>query len=114
MLKLSTSFASSVFGSILNQAFGDAVRGFQLRQVGGVTKFNLIGKVNTAIGDFNYEVGGTSQVFQDLSRANVKIEYPVKFLPSLILRLERREPIYESSTYSEMINEIGAKYSFEF
>ena len=111
---VATSFASSVFGSILNQAFGDAVRGFQLRQVGGVTKFNLIGKVNTAIGDFNYEVGGTSQVFQDLSRANVKIEYPVQFIPRLILRLERREPIYESSTYGEMINEIGAKYSFEF
>ena len=111
---VATSFASSVFGSILNQAFGDAVRGFQLRQVGGVTKFNLIGKVNTKIGDFNYEVGGTSQVFQDLSRANVKIEYPFPLIPRLILRLERREPIYESSTVSEMINEIGAKYSFEF
>ncbi len=108
------SMAGSVVGGVLNNAFGDIVRGFQLRQVGQTTKFSLIGKVNTAIGDFRYEVGGTSQVFQDLSRANVKIEYPTGFLPRLILRLERREPIYESSTYGEMINEVGVKYSFEF
>jgi hypothetical protein len=65
------------------------------------------------VGDFRYEIGGTSQVFQDLSRANIKIEYPFIFT-RLILRLERREPTFQSTTYSEMINELGLKYSFTF
>ncbi|MBT8387276.1 MAG: hypothetical protein KJO12_07670, partial [Ignavibacteria bacterium] len=83
----------------------------QVRQVGTETKFSLIGKVENV----RYEIGGTSQIFQDFSRANVKIEWPVvPITPRLILRLERREPVFESSTYSEMINEFGVKYSFEF
>jgi hypothetical protein len=109
------SLAGSMVGGVLNQAFGDIVRGFQLRQVGQTTKFSLIGKVPTPFGEVRYEVGGTSQVFQDLGRANVRLEVPpFKILPSLIFRIERREPIFESSTSGEMINEVGVKYSFEF
>ncbi len=85
-----------------------------MRKVGTTTKFSLIGKVPTPAGEVKYEIGGTSQIFQDFSRANIKIEYPTRFLPRLILRIERREPIYETSSFGEMINEIGAKYSFEF
>ena len=63
----------------------------------------------------NERLGGSSQIFQDFSRANVKIEWPVvPITPLLILRLERREPVFVSRTYSEMINELGFKYSFEF
>lgn len=109
-----TSLAGTLVGGVLNQAFGDIVRGFQLRKVGTTTKFSLIGKVPTPAGEVKYEIGGTSQIFQDFSRANIKIEYPTRFLPRLILRIERREPIYETSSFGEMINEIGAKYSFEF
>ncbi len=105
------SLAGSIVGGFLNDKLGDYVRSVQVRQVGTETKFSLIGKA----GDFRYEIGGTSQIFQDFSRANVKIEWPViPITPRLILRLERREPIFESSTYSEMINELGVKYSFQF
>ncbi len=105
------SLAGSLIGGFLNEKLGDIVRSVQVRQVGTETKFSLIGKVENV----RYEIGGTSQIFQDFSRANVKIEWPVvPITPRLILRLERREPVFESSTYSQMINELGVKYSFEF
>jgi len=103
------SLAGSIVGSVLNEKLGDVVRSVNVQQVGTETKFSLIGKV----ADFRYEIGGTSQVFQDFSRANVKIEHPLYF-PNLIIRFDRKEPPYQSSTYSEMINELGLKYSFVF
>jgi autotransporter translocation and assembly factor TamB len=103
------SLAGSIVGNVLNEKLGDVVRSVNVQQVGTETKFSLIGKV----ADFRYEIGGTSQVFQDFSRANVKIEHPLYF-PNLIIRFDRKEPPYQSSTYSEMINELGLKYSFVF
>jgi len=103
------SLAGSIVGSVLNEKLGDVVRSVNVQQVGAETKFSLIGKVE----EFRYEIGGTSQVFQDLSRANVKIEHPL-FFQNLIIKYDRREPPYQSSTYSEMINELGLKYSFVF
>lgn len=103
------SLAGSIVGTVLNEKLGDVVRSVNVQQVGSETVFSLIGKV----GNFRYEIGGTSQVFQDLSRANVKIEHPL-FFPNFIIRFDRKEPPYQSSTYSEMINELGLKYSFVF
>ena len=105
------SFAGSVIGTILNESFGDYVRSVRFQQVGTETKFSLIGKA----GEVRYEIGGTSQVFQDFTRANIKIEYPpIISLRNLVLRLQRRDPVQSSSTYSEMINEFGVKYRFDF
>ena len=105
------SFAGSLVGSFLNEKFGDYVRSVRFQQVGTETKVSLIGKA----GPVRYEIGGTSQVFQDLSRANVKIEYPpFTSLRNLILRLERREPLQGTATSSEMISEFGIKYRFDF
>lgn len=103
------SLAGSIVGTVLNEKLGDVVRSVNVQQVGAETVFSLIGKV----ANFRYEIGGTSQVFQDFSRANVKIEHPLYF-PNLIIRFDRKEPPYQSSTYSEMINELGLKYSFVF
>jgi len=108
-LSTAASLAGSIVGAVLNEKFGDVVRSVKVQQVGTETQFNLIGKVE----EFRYEIGGTSQVFQDLSRANVKIEHPLIF-PNLIIRFDRREPSYQSATFSEMINELGLKYSFIF
>ncbi len=68
-----TSLAGSILGGFLNHYLGDYVRGVELRNVGSTTKFNLVGKVR----DFRYTIGGSTDVFQDLSQANVKIEYPI-------------------------------------
>lgn len=105
------SFAGSLVGGFLNEKFGDYVRSVRFQQVGSETRVSLIGKA----GPVRYEIGGTSQVFQDLSRANVKIEYPpITTLRNLILRFQRREPLQGTTTYSEMINEFGVKYKFDF
>ncbi len=104
-----TNLAGSVLGGVLNQFVGDYVRSIQLRQIGSETKFSLIGKV----GDFRYEIGGTTEVFQDLSRANVKINWPIT--KRFLLKLERKESfINQSVVNAELYNEIGIKYLFEF
>jgi hypothetical protein len=104
-----TSFAGSIIGNVLNQYLGDYVRGVQLRQFGDQTKFSLIGRV----ANFRYEIGGTTEVFQDLSRANIKIELPIQ--QRLILRLERKESFTDQSNLnSSLYNEFGVKYKFEF
>ena len=105
------SFAGSLIGGFLNENFGDIIRSVRVQQVGSQTKFSLIGKA----GPVRYEIGGTSQVFQDFSRANIKIEYPpINSLSNLVLRLQRRDPVQNSTTNTEMVNEIGVKYRFEF
>jgi hypothetical protein len=103
------SIAGSLLGGFLNTYLGDFVRSVELRKVGSETKFNLSGKVN----QFRYTIGGTTDVFQDLSQANVKIEYPL--VRNLLIRLERKSALKETgSIQNEMINELGLKYRFEF
>jgi hypothetical protein len=109
------SFAGSLVGSYLNQQFGNYIRSVRFQQVGSETKFSLMGKADISTLEFRYEFGGTSQVFQDLTRANVKIETsPITSLRNLVLRFQRRDPLQGSSTYGEMINEFGVKYRFDF
>jgi hypothetical protein len=102
------NLAGSVLGGVLNKYFGDYVRNVQLRQVGAETKFNLMGRV----GAFRYDIGGSTDVFQDLSRANIKIEYPI--IPRLLIRLERKEAINETTLSNDMFNELGLKYKIDF
>ncbi len=103
-----TSFAGSLLSGFANQYLGDAVRGVELRNVGQTTKFNLIGKVN----NFEYSIGGPTDVFQDLSQANVKIQYPV--FKNFLIRVERKEALEQTSNSNEMLDELGLKYRFEF
>lgn len=103
-----TSAAGSVLGGFLNNSFGSYVQNVDTRRVGTATKFDLSGSVNK----FRYTIGGTTDIFQDLSQANIKIEYPI--LKSLIIRFERKEAIIETNSLNEMIDELGLKYRFEF
>ncbi len=103
-----TSLAGSLLGGFLNHYLGDYVKGVELRSVGSTTKFNLVGKIK----DVKYTIGGSTDVFQDLSQANFKIEYPL--YQSLLLKLERKDAITQTTISSEMINEIGLQYKFEF
>ena len=103
------SLAGSVVGGFLNKQFGDIVRRVELRQVGTQTRFNLVGKA----GDINYSVGGSTNVFQDISQANIKLEYPIT--NQLLIRLERKQSVTETTANNnEMINELALKYKFEF
>jgi hypothetical protein len=104
------SLAGSVIGGFLNKQLGDVVRRIEIRQVGASTRFNLIGKA----GKWQYTIGGSTDVFQDLSQANVKVEYPLT--NSLLIRVERKQSVTETNNnnINEMINELGLKYKFEF
>ena len=105
-----TALAGSLIGEVLNQYFDNYVTGFQLRQTSTETRFNLIGKV----WKIKYEIGGSTEVLQDLSRANVKMAYPIT--ERLQLRVERKES--ENQTTSSVNNPLffegGFKYNFEF
>jgi hypothetical protein len=103
-----TSMAGSVLGGFLNNSLGNYVRNVELRRVGTATKFNLSGSVNK----FHYTIGGTTDLFQDLSQAAIKIEYPL--LKNLLIRLERKQALIETNSLNEMIDELGLKYRFEF
>lgn len=103
-----TSLAGSLLGGLLNTYLGDYVRSLEIRNSGTATKFNLSGRFK----DFRYTIGGSTNFLQDFSTANVRIEYPL--FENLLLRMERRESIIETSYQNEMINELGLKYKFEF
>ena len=103
-----TSFAGSLLSGFFNHYLGDAVRSIELSNVGQTTKFNLIGKVN----NFDYTIGGPTAVFQDLSQANVKIEYPI--FNNFLIRVERKEALEQTEISNEMLDELGLKYRFEF
>lgn len=69
----------------------------------------MIGKA----GDLRYEIGGSTEVLQDLSRANVRLEYPLT--QRFQLRLERKESENETSSINNpLFFEGGLKYNFEF
>ncbi len=104
----SLPLAGSLLGNFLNAYLGDYVRTVQIRQVRGQTRISLTGKVQ----DFRYTIGGSTDVFQDLNQANVRIEYPI--FKSLLVRLERKEALRQTGLQNEMINELGLKYKFEF
>ncbi|HCY75667.1 MAG TPA: hypothetical protein DHV28_07070 [Ignavibacteriales bacterium] len=105
----STALAGSLLGEVLNQYFDNYIKGFQLRQTGTETKFNLLGQV----WKIKYQIGGSTEVLQDLSRANVKMEYPIT--ERLQLRLERKESENQTSSINNpLFFEGGFKYNFEF
>jgi molybdopterin-binding protein len=103
-----TSFAGSLVGGALNTYLGDVVKSVELRASGNTTKLNLSGRIKK----FKYTIGGTTNIFQDLSTANVLIEYPL--LENFVIRVERKLSETDNTFTTEMINEIGFKYKFEF
>lgn len=110
---LANSAAMSVLGStlttMLNANFGDVINNVNLNQSGNQTRFNISGRVQKV----RYTVGGTQEVFSDLSQANARVEY--LFSPKLIFRAERKDPVISSSSgNNDKISEFGVKYRFSF
>lgn len=103
-----TSFLGSVLTSFVNSAVGDLVNNIQISQAGDYTKFSLSGRVQ----NLRYSFGGTTEVFQNIGKANLKIEY--LFNPKFLIRLERKDPIGQTYVLDEKINEMALKYKFEF
>jgi hypothetical protein len=102
------SIGGSLLGGFLNKQLGDYVSRVEVRQSTSGTRVSLAGRA----GKFRYTLGTRTDLFQDVSQANVKIEYPIN--QRLLLRIERKEAITETSFSNEMINELGLQYRFEF
>lgn len=101
-----TSVLGSVLTSFVNSAVGDLINNIQISNTGDQTKFSLSGRTK----NLRYSFGGTTEVFQRIEQANFKLEYGSTFL----IRLERRDPIVQTNSLGDKINEIALKYKFEF
>lgn len=103
-----TSLLGSILTGFVNQAVGDVVNNIQLSQAGEYTKFAVSGRVS----NFKYSFGGTTELFQDINKANLRVDY--FFNPSFLIRLERKDPVVRTFGIEDKITELGLKYRFEF
>lgn len=103
-----TSFLGSVLTGFVNSALGDYVNNIQLSQTSEYTKFSVSGKYQK----FRYSIGGTTEVFENIGKANLRLAY--MFSNNLLLRVERKDPIVQNTGYEEKVNELGLQYKIEF
>lgn len=103
-----TSFLGTMLTSFVNSAVGDLVNNIQISRIGEYTKFSFSGRIQ----NLRYSIGGTTEVFQNINKANIKIEYP--FNPNFLIRVERKDPIVQKYSFDEKINELALKYRFVF
>ncbi len=105
---LAASLSGSILSGYLNQQFGEYVKSIEVKQSGTSYKIALSGQA----GNFKYTIGGATNNIQDLGQADVQIVYPIG---NLQFRLERKQSVVEQqSNTTEMINELGLKYIFNF
>ncbi|MBU2506027.1 MAG: hypothetical protein KJ799_04810 [Bacteroidetes bacterium] len=103
-----TSFLGPALTSFVNSKVGDVINNISLSPSGQKTRFNVSGKIQNV----RYSLGGTEEVFTNISEANLKIEY--LFNPNFLIRVERKDPIVGANAVEEKINEVGLKYRFIF
>ncbi len=102
------SFLGPVLTGFVNSAVGEVVNDIRLGQTQQATTFSISGRVKNV----KYSFGGTTDVFQNVSQANVKVEY--LFNPNFFMRFERKDPVLQTNSFEEKITELGLKYRFEF
>ncbi|MBN1637661.1 MAG: hypothetical protein JW866_01750, partial [Ignavibacteriales bacterium] len=109
-------FSNSFFGTVLtnaaNEVFGDAISEIQVgeKDYGFETKYSV--SISGRYQNLKYTLGGTEDVFQNLSDATIRLEW--LFSRNFSLRVERRDPVSNTMKYGEKIDELGLKYRFEF
>ena len=103
-----TSFLGSMLSSYVNSAVGDLVNNISINQTGDYTKFSLSGRLQ----NLRYSLGGKTEVFQNIGKANVKIEY--LFNQNFSIRVERKDPIVSTYSLEDKISEAAFKYKFGF
>jgi hypothetical protein len=101
-----TSFLGSILASYLNSAVGDLINNVQINNTGESTKFSLSGRLQ----NLRYSFGGTTEIFQNIGKANFKLEYG----SNLLISLEGRDPIGQNYNIDTKIYEMKLKYRFEF
>lgn len=103
------SFLGTVLTGFVNSAVGDLINNISINTSGEHPKFSLSGRYD----NFSYSLGGTTETFTNLSKANLMLEY--RFYPTnLKARFERKDPIVKTYGLDEKILEMALKYKFEF
>jgi hypothetical protein len=102
------SALSGVLSAFANKYLGDVVRNVELEQRGNSTRLSVSGKIQK----LKYSLGTKTEEFQDITKANLKLEYP--FSDNFIIRFERKDPILETISNADKVNEIAIKYKFVF
>ncbi|MCF8431491.1 MAG: hypothetical protein K9G34_06055 [Melioribacteraceae bacterium] len=107
-----TSLLGSVLTNFVNSAVGDVVNNIQLSNSNKSgterVKFNVSGRIE----NIRYKIGGTTEVFENIDKADLKLEYI--FSPNFLIRLERKDPVIQTYGIEEKISELGLKYKFVF
>lgn len=102
------SFFGPVVSSFLNSAVGNIIDDVQISQSGKYTRIGISGRHN----NFRYKIGGTTEAFNDMRKANILIQY--LFNQNISLRYERKNPIIYYEGNDLKIDELGLRYRFEF
>lgn len=102
------SFLGQALTALINSKVGDVINDIQLSSFGQSTRFNVSGKIK----NFRYTIGGTQEIFQNLTKSNIRIEY--LFTRNFLIRVERKDPIVQTSGLEEKISEFGLKYIYVF
>ncbi len=105
-----TSALSGVLSSFINSQIGEAVKSIEFQNSQRGTRLSVIGQVGKVRYALGYLYG--DQTSESLSGATGRVEYFVS--NNLIIRLERKEPIIQSTDINEKINELGIRYKFSF
>ncbi|MDP4172698.1 MAG: hypothetical protein Q8933_01905 [Bacteroidota bacterium] len=104
-----TPIISGLISSLANSYIGDAVQDVEIdQQRNGQTRVGISGKIESV----KYSIGGTTETLQDVSKANIKFEFP--FGDKFFLRFERKDQILETTGINEKMNELGLRYKFIF
>ncbi len=105
---LTNSALSGVLSTFANQYLGDVVRNVNLEERGSSTRLSVSGKIQK----LRYSFGTKTEEFQDITKANLRLEYP--FDDNFLIKFERKDPILENLNNTEKINEVALKYKFTF
>ncbi|MFA7229619.1 MAG: hypothetical protein WC061_11335, partial [Melioribacteraceae bacterium] len=104
-----TSFLGSILSNFVNSAVGDLVNNIEINQAGTTTKILLSGRTQ----NFRYTLGGTTDSFLNIGKANFKLEWS-PFGPNFLIRAERKDPIGSTFSLEDKITEFALKYRFGF
>jgi len=104
-----TAAVGAAMTAVANNILGDAVKNIDLRQnQRQESRIYISGKV----GAFTYTIGSPTQGWQDLSKADIKLEYNI--LRKIYFRIEQKQPLIESTTFQNEIKELGVRIKYEF
>ncbi|HOL81699.1 MAG TPA: hypothetical protein PLP99_08085 [Ignavibacteriales bacterium] len=104
-----TAAVGAAMTAVANNILGDAVKNIDLRQnQRQESRIYISGKV----GAFTYTIGSPTQGWQDISKADIKLEYNI--LRKIYFRVEQKQPLIESTTFQNEIKELGIRFKHEF